>query len=140
MARKYLYGRNAIWRGTVADWQSAALRATLVKPASTYLTENPTTMAGFSSLQELTAAQGKVLANVVVTPNTTRDLIYVTADDPAWTGLTPAEVVAGLVLYLFVGAFATSIPLIGFPLPVQAIIPAGGTYTWLWNDDGILEA
>lgn len=140
MAKKYLYGRNALLRGTIADFQSAALRATLVQPASTYLTEDPTTMAGFSLLSELTAAQNKTIANVLVVPNTTRKIVYVTADDPAWTGLTLNEVIAGLVVYLFVGAFATSIPLWGITRPIQYTITASGLFTWEWNDDGVAEA
>lgn len=133
----YLYGRNAILRGTVGDWQSAALRATLVKPGSTYMTDDPTTMAGFSSLLELTSAQGKSLASVVVTPNTTRKLVLITATDPAWTGLTVGEIVAGIVIYLFVGAFATSIPLGAVARTPNYTITGTGLFTWEWNDDGV---
>lgn len=132
-----MYGRNAILRGTVGDWQSAALRATLVKPASTYMTDDPTTMAGFSSLQELTSAQNKTIANVIVTPNTTRKLVLVTADDPAWTGMTLNEIVAGIVIYLFVGAFATSIPLGAIARTPNYTITGTGLFTWEWNDDGV---
>lgn len=139
MALSYLYGRNAILRGTVGDWQSAALRATLVKPASTYLSEDPTTMSGFTSLQQLTGAEGKVLAAVTVTPNTTRKRVYVTADDPAWTGLTLDEVVAGLVVYLHVTNFASSIPLGAIPRAVHYTVTASGLFTWEWGDDGVLE-
>lgn len=140
MSRRYLYGRNARYRGTIGDYQTANIQAVLVQPASTYLTENPTTMAGFSALTPLTASSAKVIASITATPNVTRDILYLTAADPAWTGLTPGEIVAGIVIYLFVTNFNSSIPLYAIERPVQATIPAGGTFTWEWNDDGILEA
>lgn len=140
MARTYLYGRNAIFRGTVADFQSAALRAVLVQPASTYLSENPATMGAFSALTILTASDGEVIANPVINLDTVRDRLYFTADDPVWAGLTTGEIVQGLVLYLHVTDFASSIPLIAFPRPVPQTIPIAGTYTWEWGDDGVFEA
>lgn len=140
MAINYLYGRNAILRGTIGDWQGADLRCALLQPASTYQTDNPTTNAGFSALTPLTGSTGKAIASVIVTPNTTRNLIAVTADDPAWTGLTQNEIVAGLLLYLHVTNFNSSIPIFGFVRPVPYTILADGLFTWNWNDDGIAEA
>lgn len=141
MARTYLYGRNGLFRGTLGDLHATGnLRATLVKPASTYLSENPTTMSGFSDLQQLTAAEGKVLGSVAIALDTTRDRLYLTAADPSWTGLTAAEIVAGLVLYYHVTNFASSIPLIAFPRPVQYTIPVSGEFEWVWGADGVLEA
>jgi hypothetical protein len=96
-------------------------------------------MSGFTSLQQLTSAEGKVLAGITVTPNTTRKRIFVTGTDPAWTGMTLGEIVAGLVIYLHVTNFASSIPIGALPRPVHYTITADGLFTWEWGDDGILE-
>lgn len=136
---RYRAGRLARANGTIGDLEAADFRCVLVKPTSSYLQENPATMSAFTLLEEITASSGKVIANKTLTEDVSLDTIYLTADDPEWTGLTPAEIISGMVIYFHVTNFGLSIPMYGLPLQLHKTIPVSGEYTWVWNEKGILE-
>ena len=134
----YTAGRVELLRGNTGDVQAASkFKCVLVQPDSSYLDEHPATMSAFTTLSALTASSEKVLTGVAVTTLLTRVLMGAT--NPAWTGLTPDEIVAGIVIYRFVTNFGASIPYYGIPLGQPATIPGDGTYTFPFNTDGIVE-
>lgn len=136
----YRAGRHEILRGTTGDFESASkFKSVLVKQGSSFLLEHPATVAGFSSLLAATASSDKIIVGITIVDDTTRNRVYFTATDPAFTGLTPGEIVVGLVIYRFVTSMSLSIPYYGIGLGQPSTIIGAGTFTFPFNTDGVAE-
>lgn len=136
---KYRVARYELLHGDSGNLAAAAkFKSVLVQPGSTYLTENPSTMAGFSALTQLTDSEDVTLTGVALTIDSVRDIIYLACTDPDWTGLTENEVVDGIVIYRFDTSMALSTPYYGIQLGQPATIAADGLYTFPFNSDGII--
>lgn len=140
MSLKYRAGRLELVNGNAGNFAAASkFKSVLVGPTSTYLLEHPTTVGGFTVLAALTSSSDKTLTTVAYTTDTARDRIYVDADHPAWTGLTPDDVIDGIVIYRFVTNMGLSIPYWGIQLGQPVVVPASGEYAFPFNADGIIE-
>lgn len=136
----YRIGRLELVNGTAGNLASAGkFKCALVGLNSSYLDEHPDVVGDFTLLDELTAGTDKTITSVTLVRDDARDAIFIKADNPAWTGLTPDEIVAGLVIYRFVTNMGLSIPYYGIPLGQPKTIPGSGEYTFPFNDDGIAQ-
>lgn len=137
---KYRAGRHEVLRGTTGDFEAASkFKCVPVLQGSSFLTEHPSTVGGFTNLLPATAGADKIIAGITVVDDAVRDRVYITATDPAWTGLTPDEIIVGIVVYRFVTSMSLSIPYYGIGLGQPSTVPAGGTYTFPFNTDGVIE-
>lgn len=136
---RYRIGRKELLNGNAGDFEDVAhFKCVLVQFGSPFLAQNPTTMAGFTGLLPLTDSEDIEVEDVTISEDTVRDRIYVTASNPEFTGLTPTEIVAGLIIYRWVTNFAASIPYYGIGLGQPYEIPITGLYTFPFNADGII--
>lgn len=135
---KYRAGRLELLHATGGDLNgSAAFKCVLVGPGSSYLSEHPATVAGFTSLLPVTGSVDKAITSMTLVTDTVRDRIYLKANNPTWTGLTPADVIDGMVFYH--GAGGSAVPWYGIGLGQPAIVPDTGEYEFPFNLDGISE-
>lgn len=134
---KYRAGRHELIDGTGVNFEGASVfKCCLVGPTSSFLNEHPDTVGDFSQLESI-SGEVTIGGGTLVT-DTTRDKIYFIADDPAFTGLNPGDVVVGLVAYRFVTNQASSIPYWGIGLGQPIEIPESGEYTFPFNADGVI--
>lgn len=134
---KYRAGRLELLNGDAVDFTGTGIfKCCLVGPTSSFLNEHPSTVGGFSLLESIS---GEVtIGGGALVVDTIRDKIYFTADDPAFSALTPGDVVVGLVAYRFVTNQAASIPYWGIGLGQPVEIPDSGEYTFPFNADGVI--
>lgn len=135
--KKHFYGRIALLDGTIGDFETAALKCAAVRQGSTYLSESPTTLAGFTSLLAESVSVDTALIAVSINSDLTRDKVFIGADSPVWTTFTPGHIIAGLIVYL--GTSPTAIPIWSIGLPQPFTVPANGHFTFPFAVDGIIE-
>ena len=120
MARKvYTVAKRSLLTAAV-DMDGDDIKVMLLRTGSTVPNENPTTLAGFTSLREFDGGGGYVaggssITTVSIATDTVDDRAEISGTSITFTGLTPGTgEIIGMLVYKNTGSTLTSIPLLYF--------------------------